>query len=84
MEKERREVASLTKIMTIYTVLNLCDQFELPISTTQIQISEDDAEVTGTSAQLNPGDKLTVEQLLYGLMLPSGNDVAYCLGSYFG
>jgi serine-type D-Ala-D-Ala carboxypeptidase (penicillin-binding protein 5/6) len=30
------------------------------------------------------GDRLTVEQLLYGMMLPSGNDAAYALASYFG
>lgn len=30
------------------------------------------------------GDTLTIEQLLYGLMLPSGNDASYCLANYFG
>lgn len=30
------------------------------------------------------GDKLTVEQLLYGMMLPSGNDAAYALARFFG
>jgi len=33
---------------------------------------------------LLPGDNFTIEQLLYGLMLPSGNDAAYALASYLG
>ena len=38
----------------------------------------------GTSAKLKKGDILTAEQLLYGLMLPSGNDAAFVLAKYFG
>ena len=38
----------------------------------------------GTSADLQAGDILTLHQLLYGLMLPSGNDasvaIAECVG----
>ena len=41
-------------------------------------------EITGTSAFLLPGDLLTIEQLLYGLLLPSGNDAAFALAQYFG
>jgi D-alanyl-D-alanine carboxypeptidase (penicillin-binding protein 5/6) len=47
-------------------------------------VTQDAAEVTGTSANLKPGDTLTVEQLMYGVMLPSGNDAAFLLASYFG
>ena len=38
----------------------------------------------GTSAQLLPKDKVNVTELLYGMMLPSGNDAAQSLGIYFG
>ena len=31
-----------------------------------------------------PGDTLTINELLYGLMLPSGNDAAHMLALYFG
>ena len=34
------------------------------------------AHLVGTSAELLVGDSLTVEELLYGMMLPSGNDAA--------
>jgi len=83
LEKERKEIASLTKIMTIYTVRKLSERLGVPLDT-EIVISEDDAAVTGTSAMLVPGDTLTIEELMYGLMLPSGNDAAHCLAFYFG
>ena len=38
----------------------------------------------GTTANLKGGDSLSVKQLLYGMMLPSGNDAAQSLGIYFG
>lgn len=41
-------------------------------------------DVSGTSAQLVEGDIYTLEQLLYGLMLPSGNDAAMCLADWAG
>ena len=83
MEKERREVASLTKIMTFYTVLKLIDRFEVNTSEF-IKVDEEVSAVIGTTANLYTGDKLTIEQLFYGMMLPSGNDAAHCLAKYFG
>jgi len=38
----------------------------------------------GTSAQLLPGDKICVRELMYAMMLPSGNDAAQSLAIYFG
>ena len=40
--------------------------------------------MSGTSAQLLQGDKYTVKELLYGLMLPSGNDAAIALAKWGG
>ena len=51
---------------------------------TLIEIGYDAARVIGTSADLICGDTLTIWQLLYGLMLPSGNDSAHQLAEYFG
>ncbi len=83
LEKERREIASLTKIMTLYTALQLCDQLKIELSW-PVVVTQEAAEVTGTSANLKPGDTLTIEQLMYGVMLPSGNDAAFLLASFFG
>ena len=52
--------------------------------TTLITVGADASSVIGTSAELLEGDTLTIWQLLYGLMLPSGNDAAHQLAEYFG
>lgn len=59
MEKDKREVASLTKIMTCYVVLNLMERFSLN-DETLIEVSGDAAGVHGTSADLVEGDTLTI------------------------
>jgi D-alanyl-D-alanine carboxypeptidase len=51
LEKDRREVASLTKIMTIYTVLNLVDKLGIGLDF-GIVIEESVNNVIGTSALL--------------------------------
>lgn len=51
---------------------------------TLVEVSGDAAGVIGTSADLLEGDTLSIWQLLYGLMLPSGNDAALALAEYFG
>jgi D-alanyl-D-alanine carboxypeptidase len=42
----------------------------------KIKITSCAAHLVGTSAELQVGDLLTVEELLFGMMLPSGNDAA--------
>jgi len=59
MEKERREVASLTKIMTCYVVIKLMERFDIP-DDTLIEIGGDAASVIGTSAELLEGDTLSI------------------------
>jgi serine-type D-Ala-D-Ala carboxypeptidase (penicillin-binding protein 5/6) len=83
-EAERREVASLTKIMTIYTVLNLIDRTVGIDLNERVTVDPSVTEVIGTTANLLPGDSLSINELLYGLMLPSGNDAAHMLAMHFG
>lgn len=73
---ETRYPASTTKIMTALVTLENADL------TQQVTVEEGDfTHVTADSsvAGFEPGEVLTVEQLLYGLMLPSGNDASYIL-----
>ena len=42
-------------------------------------MSDEAAEMAGTTAELEVGDMMTIEDLLYALMLPSGNDAATVL-----
>ncbi|MDJ1138325.1 D-alanyl-D-alanine carboxypeptidase family protein [Streptomyces iconiensis] len=80
----RRSTGSTTKIMTARVVLA---QTNLNLnSKVKIQKAYSDYIVrkTASSARLIVGDKVTVRQLLYGLMLPSGCDAAYALADKFG
>jgi len=49
-----------------------------------VLISDVASDIRGTCAFLQTGDILSVEKLLYGLMLPSGNDAAFALAQFFG
>ncbi len=73
---QERLIASITKIMTAITALEHGDKAREYTVTAQ-----DMAE--GSSMYLKPGDVLRLEELLYGLMLASGNDaalaVAHCV-----
>lgn len=40
--------------------------------------------IPGTSANLRKNDILTLEQLFYAMLLPSGNDAALVIADYFG
>lgn len=84
MEREKREIASLTKIMTLYTALKLIERLEIDAKTALVEISENASDIEGTSASLEAKDVFTVWELLHGLMLPSGNDAAIALAEYFG
>lgn len=70
---ERRGMASTTKIMTALVVL------ETLSPDTVVEVSPDAVGVEGSSLYLKAGEKLTVRDLLYGLMLESGNDAAAAL-----
>ncbi|MFF2812889.1 D-alanyl-D-alanine carboxypeptidase family protein [Streptomyces sp. NPDC058000] len=81
----RRSTGSTTKIMTARVVLA---QKNLNLdSKVTVQKAYSDYIVNNnwaSSAHLIVGDKVTVRQLLYGLMLPSGCDAAYALADTYG
>ncbi|AXI78797.1 D-alanyl-D-alanine carboxypeptidase family protein [Peterkaempfera bronchialis] len=79
-----RQMASTTKIMTAAVVLstkgvNLNRQI-----TIKKEYRSYVANKGASTADLRTGDKLTVSQLLYALLLPSGCDAAYALADNFG
>ncbi|WP_079159546.1 D-alanyl-D-alanine carboxypeptidase family protein [Streptomyces griseus] len=80
----RRSTGSTTKIMTAKVVLaqknlNLDSKVTIQKAYSDYIVSKN-----ASSARLIVGDKVTVRQLLYGLMLPSGCDAAYALADKFG
>jgi serine-type D-Ala-D-Ala carboxypeptidase (penicillin-binding protein 5/6) len=79
----KREMASTTKVMTAAVVVS--SGVDLDKQVTVKQEYRDYVEENGASqADLKTGDKLTVRQLLYGALLPSGADAAYALADTVG
>lgn len=75
-EKNSREVvpmASTTKIMTCILILENCNLENV------VTVSSSAASTIGSRLGLSTNDKISVQDLLYGLMLCSGNDAAACL-----
>jgi D-alanyl-D-alanine carboxypeptidase (penicillin-binding protein 5/6) len=80
--EDRLPIASVTKMMTAYVVLKTAKPTDVvQIKREDVQYAEDGG---GTTADLRPGDRLTVGELLYGLMLPSGADAAHALARTYG
>ncbi|MFJ2632890.1 D-alanyl-D-alanine carboxypeptidase family protein [Streptomyces sp. NPDC093221] len=80
----KRSTGSTTKIMTFEVVLR---QKKLNLNakvTVQKAYSDYIVSKNASSARLIVGDKVTVRQLLYGMMLPSGCDAAYALADKYG
>lgn len=75
---EKLYPASTTKILTAYIILKNCD-----LNAT-VTVSHDAANPGHSSSVcgLKEGDVITVQDLLYGLLLESGNDAAIALAEY--
>ena len=71
-------VASTTKIMTALVVCEQCNVLD------RVKIPKEAVGIEGSSMYLQEGEVLTVQELLYGLMLRSGNDAAVALAIYCG
>ena len=74
-EQVKLPMASTTKILTALTVI---ENFDL---NKEITVPKSATGIEGSSIYLREGEKLTVKELLYGLMLRSGNDCAECLAT---
>ncbi len=82
-ETEARPMASTSKIMTAWVVLGLAATDPKALDEI-VTYSERAAKTIGSSAKLLAGEKVPVKDLLYGLLLPSGNDAAVALAEHFG
>ena len=66
-------IASTTKILTALVVIDRCPLDDI------VTVGEESASVEGSSMYLTAGEQLTVKELLYGLLMESGNDAAAAL-----
>ena len=71
-------IASTTKIMTALIVCEQCNVLD------RMRIPKEAVGIEGSSMYLKEGEVLTVQELLYGLMMHSGNDAAVALAIYCG
>ena len=77
-ETEQRKMASTTKIMTAIVVLENANLSDI------VTISKKAANTGGSVLGIKTGDKISVCDLLYGLLLISGNDTAVALAEHVG
>lgn len=78
------EIASLTKIMTCVIALDLSKRFSLDLKEEIVKIGLFEQHIGGTSANIKKGEIYTIEQLMHGLMLPSGNDASLAIAVWGG
>ena len=77
--------ASTTKIMTFIVVAeNVEDLDHTMVEVTEESLADLDPESSVMGLQYHIGESFSVRDLLYGLMLPSGNDAALVLAEYVG
>ena len=74
----RSLIASTTKIMTALIICEQCNVLD------RMQIPKEAVGIEGSSIYLKEGEVLTLQELLYGMMLHSGNDAATALAIYCG
>jgi D-alanyl-D-alanine carboxypeptidase (penicillin-binding protein 5/6) len=70
--------------MTSWVVINSIEAYGIDPDVLKVNILSHSASLVGTTASLIAGDKLSVTDLMYGMMLPSGNDAAQSLAIFFG
>lgn len=74
----RKLIASTTKIMTALVVIDRCQPDE------KVEVLPEHAAIEGSSMYLKPGGDYTVRDLLYGMLMASGNDAAAALAFHCG
>lgn len=75
---ERIEPASLTKIMTAYVAFNAIQQGHLKLDQT-LPVSHKAWKVEGSKMFIEPNKPVTVDELLHGMIIQSGNDASIAL-----
>ncbi|PQO42826.1 membrane dipeptidase [Blastopirellula marina] len=82
-DTKRLHPASVTKMMTAFLVSEVLEKDPDAINEI-ITFSERADKTIGSSSEVNAGEKVSVGDLLYGLMLPSGNDASVAFAEHFG
>ena len=75
--------ASVTKMMTAWVVVGLAERSPEVLDEI-ITFSGRAASTEGSTSGLRAGESVSVGELLYGMMLPSGNDASVAMAEHFG
>ncbi|WP_044747943.1 D-alanyl-D-alanine carboxypeptidase family protein [Bacillus alveayuensis] len=75
---EKLPPASMTKIMTMLLIMEAIDKGELTL-TEKVRTSEYAASMGGSQIFLEPGEEMTVDELLKGIAIGSGNDASVAM-----
>ncbi|SBW04616.1 Serine-type D-Ala-D-Ala carboxypeptidase [uncultured Eubacteriales bacterium] len=76
---EKRAIASITKLMTALVAIR-----SMPDLSQEVTVKREYTLVGGSSMYLKMGEKVTLETLLYGLLMVSGNDAALAIADFCG
>ena len=77
-------MASLTKMMTLTTMLQLIERAGVDPRRVRVRASRSACAMIGTTAELKAGAVYLLRDLFFGMMLPSGNDAAYLIAELGG
>ena len=80
-ENERMDPASITKLMTAYAVFRTLKSEQITLDD-QVMISEKAWRTSGSRMFIEVGTRVTVNELLQGMIVQSGNDASVALAEY--
>jgi D-alanyl-D-alanine carboxypeptidase (penicillin-binding protein 5/6) len=81
-ESDKLDIASTTKILTAYIVCQLAE-IDPKVLDQVVTFSAAADKTGGSTAGVREGEQVSVGELLYGLLLPSGNDAAHAFAEHF-
>ncbi|MDP6673550.1 MAG: D-alanyl-D-alanine carboxypeptidase family protein, partial [Gammaproteobacteria bacterium] len=82
-ENERLDPASITKLMTAYVVFRTLQSGQISLDDL-VMVSEKAWRTAGSRMFIEVGTRVTVEMLLQGMIVQSGNDASVALAEYVG
>ena len=80
----QRPPASLTKMLTTYVAMKYTDDLDTTTVTQTTRHTDELYGMNGSTADIRNGETLTMRQLLYAMMLPSGNEAANMVADHIG
>lgn len=79
--RARLPMASVTKLMTLYLAVRAIEKRQINLREL-VPVSNDAYRIGGSQIWLEPGERLTVDQMLTAIAVGSANDAAYALGEF--